>query len=401
LKIETSFFSLSLTSAKNVACIFVLCWICAVIFDHKRFFVRSGLEKPILAFFAVVVFSACFSSYGPAGDRWRAVTELAVYATYFYAALYVIGARTAGYRVAALLFGCAVIVALINVVYHFKVGTWVIIDQAFPLWDGKNAQGLYMVLALSTGYALFSSSRGTSRALSVFLVIGLFVIFLALVYSYSRGAWIALIAMVIACGFMRVWRVIVVALIALTILMILPHRKVFHRFRSIPHMGDGNVAKRFSVWRGSLRMLEKHPVFGVGPGQFREAFGQMDASHDRISGGERNKQTMRFADHAHNVFFQVAAETGLAGFAVFLWLCGAIVSRGARRLKDDADKRGQSLAVTAFAALAAFTTFSMVDCSWTGRFSGSSFLHINLIMALFVAMLCERRPPGRLNTDAG
>ena len=69
------------------------------------------------------------------------------------------------------------------------------------------------------------------------------------------------------------------------------------------------------------------------------------------------------------------------GLAAFLWgatLVARAAARGARA--------GPGLAAGIAAALAAFAAYSCVDCSWTGRFTGSSFMHINLIVALLAAM---------------
>ena len=43
---------------------------------------------------------------------------------------------------------------------------------------------------------------------------------------------------------------------------------------------------------------------------------------------------------------------------------------------------GRAMVQGIAAALAAFLVFSLVDCSWTGSFTGGSFMHINLTIIL-------------------
>ena len=75
----------------------------------------------------------------------------------------------------------------------------------------------------------------------------------------------------------------------------------------------GDVVRR-EQWQAAIIATKEHPFFGWGYGNF---YSQVD----RIK-KENNMQTQFYSDaHAHNTFLEVAAGTGLIGFAVFLlWL---------------------------------------------------------------------------------
>lgn len=63
---------------------------------------------------------------------------------------------------------------------------------------------------------------------------------------------------------------------------------------------------RIIAWKAGLRMIERHPLMGIGLGEFKP---QMDAYADPGVG---------FSSIAHNTYLEVASETGLPNFFIFL-----------------------------------------------------------------------------------
>ena len=104
----------------------------------------------------------------------------------------------------------------------------------------------------------------------------------ALVFSFSRGAWLAVAAalavtlIMVAGGWHgRCWRTGAVGaagLLAAAALNRLPER--------IVHQGSGLI--RIDLWRSALQMLRDHPVFGVGLDQFLNQYQgpYFDAAHE-------------------------------------------------------------------------------------------------------------------------
>ncbi len=402
LKFSTPLGGVSLTSAKNVAILLSLIWLIAMLSNPRRYLTPCRLAPPLLLFVGVSIVSAILSPFGKPVERWEAILELALYCAFLYTCLYLF--RTAAKRrtVLRLLFHIAVFVAAVDIVYHYRQGLWLILDQGYPFWDGKNALGLFMAMTLSLCTALIVSApksggeledkkcASTKRRNSL-LFVGLFFIFLCLIYSYSRGAWLAMIGATLAFGLLRLWKLIALVAIAALLLVILPHRKASHRFRSIWRMRDGNVARRVVVWKDAIEMIQERPLLGVGPGEFRTAYIQSGTSARSAVKPDSPKERMRFFEHAHNLFLQVGAETGLAGLLALMWMFVVIVRAARHHLKTAQNLKQAKIFNAVIAALVAFLVFSLVDCSWTGRFSGSSFMHINLIVVLLLAMLLTEK----------
>ena len=82
------------------------------------------------------------------------------------------------------------------------------------------------------------------------------------------------------------------------------------RFKSLLDFGETSNSQRIEIWKKSLVSIERHPVTGVGIGNFPIVLGQ-------------NIQLTKAGSSAHNIYLQVASEMGIpAGliFLLFLWL---------------------------------------------------------------------------------
>ncbi|HZI93979.1 MAG TPA: O-antigen ligase family protein, partial [Patescibacteria group bacterium] len=81
------------------------------------------------------------------------------------------------------------------------------------------------------------------------------------------------------------------------------------RLQSVAEFGsEPSLSARLIGWRYTLRILHDYPIVGSGLGTFPEAWIYY------YPGG-----TAGIWKEAHNDYLQVAAETGIAGAAVFAW----------------------------------------------------------------------------------
>lgn len=80
-----------------------------------------------------------------------------------------------------------------------------------------------------------------------------------------------------------------------------------HRFRSIIDLGETSNAQRIEIWKKSLISIAKHPVLGVGIGNFPVVLNE-------------NIELAKAGASAHNIYLHVAAEMGLPALLIFLVL---------------------------------------------------------------------------------
>lgn len=125
------------------------------------------------------------------------------------------------------------------------------------------------------------------------------------------------------------------------------------------HAGvDSALSGRGRIWAAAWCMAKQHPVNGVGPRGFREAFPACDPEPDKIAAWGLGP-----AFHAHQLVLEILSETGVIG--LLLWLAAAAMARRAWRYAE-ADARDAAypamlaLAVTVFpfnTHLAFYSTF--------------------------------------------
>ncbi len=156
----------------------------------------------------------------------------------------------------------------------------------------------------------------------------------ALYLSFSRGAWLgaaAAIGTMIVFAPRRVWiglglaGVAAIALIGLSSAGLLPS-SISERLadatdllnirdvRGVP-INDTNYAliERQAHWQAAVNMLTDHPWTGVGFANYQPAYEQYRLLNWPMPLG-----------HAHNIYLNFAAETGLPGLAAYLLLWGVV-----------------------------------------------------------------------------
>jgi len=129
---------------------------------------------------------------------------------------------------------------------------------------------------------------------------------------------------------------------------------------------NNSIIQRFYYWKTSLKMIKDHPLTGIG---WRK-FGLLYEFYKPLSAN--------ISHYSHNVFLQIAAETGLLGLFSFLWLIFMFLKTGLRVIKDN--KQEQALKIGLFIAACAFLLHNLIDLSF--YFGQASFFWW-IILGLF------------------
>ncbi len=90
---------------------------------------------------------------------------------------------------------------------------------------------------------------------------------------------------------------------------------------------DDALSGRARIWSAAWCIIQSHPVNGVGPRGFREAFPACDPQPERIA-----EWGLGPAHHAHQIVLEILSETGAIG--LLLWLAGAAMARRAWRYAE-------------------------------------------------------------------
>ena len=205
-------------------------------------------------------------------------------------------------------------------------------------WD-PSIYGRFLVVAIlaTLVIALCSSRREVVLGAAALIA----VVWTGLLFSFSQSSFAALIAgVLLAAAFVWRWRsataVGLAAVVMLTVGFSAP--QVRDNLLDQSRRGlDRATSGRWGLIEDGARIALDHPVAGVGLGGFKRAYAERT--------GLRGEEPAKAA--SHNTPITVAAETGLPGLGLLLWLVGAAIVATLRH----AGKRRLTGRVSLFAAL--------------------------------------------------
>ena len=169
-----------------------------------------------------------------------------------------------------------------------------------------NVYGEFLIFAISVCLvAIFMSSDLKSR----FAFCGILALqFVNLALTYSRGCYISVFAIILVIIWMCDKRLLGFGIFAIPFLPYVLPRNIISRLMSIgSYLNDGSVTYRFSIWKGALSVIANHWFEGTGIGTV--AF-MLRYNNYMVSGTP--------AQHAHNMFLQIAIELSVFALIVFL-----------------------------------------------------------------------------------
>ena len=283
-------------------------------------------------------------------------------------------------------------------------------DAASPVLStvGRaNFMGSYLVLVipLTIGRTVL-----TRRRWPYALLIAGQVVCLAL--TQARGAWIGLIAAVLAglCAWALATRDRRPALVALLILGLLAalvillnwpdgplaaleHLPGLDRIATLAQTDRGSSAARLTIWRATLRLATARPWLGYGPETMRAVFARVFPPQLVYYQGRHTT-----VDRAHNLWLDLGMSSGLAGIVAFVALLAGFVWLAWRGLRDD---RGQWHKAV-WAALVAGIAGHLADLQFSFDLTASATIFwLSLALGAFLGRARDRaRPPSTAEPTA-
>lgn len=178
-------------------------------------------------------------------------------------------------------------------------------------------------LAAIIVYSLFLTPGKSSKATALVTVGGVFLL-LFLILTGSRGWWLA---SAVAMAGMTIHHIIIdrgrtkaLIVAVVGILFVLGSVAVFPQVRARINrtgLSDPNVVYRRNMAIMAWEVIKDNPLTGIGPGQVpfaKEYYDRMDVMNLPQETGYLQKK------HFHNMYLQAAAEFGLPGALIFLFI---------------------------------------------------------------------------------
>lgn len=161
--------------------------------------------------------------------------------------------------------------------------------------------GYFLLLIYPLPLAISLDNRGAVKNL---WRMGAVLIIAAIFLTFSMGAWVSFFLSLpfLTLTFKKKWPVAILMVIIIS-LMLFPLFR--HNFLAGFSLGYGStIMARVEVWKEAWRSIYLRPILGIGLGQFSASAKPYYAPQ---------------MYNAFNVFFHLAAVTGLLGLSFFLW----------------------------------------------------------------------------------
>ena len=281
----------------------------------KEMTAGRGTDVKYLYFYALAYALATALSIGRGGSL--SISALIVIFTLFpIVILYAIETRNAFRALVGLMVFSGAMVALVGLYQYFIIRSpgsdaWVdgnmfnIAVRAYSTFQNPNILGAYLLLMIPfAGGALLAVRE---RALRLMILGATLLMGVALILTFSRGAYLGALVAVGLFLILLDRRLIFLGIFGLIVAAVLMPDAILMRFLSIGDMGDTSTTYRVSIWLGTLDMVRDYWLVGIGPGldTWRLVY-PLYAFAATI------------AHHSHNLFLQILVETGVVGMVLFL-----------------------------------------------------------------------------------
>lgn len=348
---------------------------------------------PPLLFLAAVLLSVPGAQDSAAA--WKQGLRWAEFALVFLLAATAVRKREQATRLLQVLFGAAAALAAFGLFQCLMGDRWaanvaqaarrvdtmqgIAATRAYATFGHPNLFAGYLILVLPLAFGSLLEEKHRLRQVllgAVVLVMGL-----ALALTYSRGGWLgagAGLGLVLGSYFPRhprkaAW--ILFAAVAVAAGMLLSSPKLQARLSALGSVSrDAAVTGRIGYQKMALAMIREKPWLGHGGGNYPrvlERYVQSDSKGHKYLDA-----------HIHNLYSQIAIETGVAGLAAFLAFIGIAIGyvvRGVRRLPPGEDRTRLIAALAGAVAFLIHNNFDVLIVTSRG-------IHFALILGLGSAL---------------
>lgn len=190
----------------------------------------------------------------------------------------------------------------------FSIVTDFVSTRASATFDNPLILAAYLIIILPVSiYSLFELKEKWQRITAGVCVL---LIFGGIAATYSRGAYLAVIVMLVVLMFLGKKQAVGIAALFAGILLILP-QSVYQRLFAILQL-DVSTVTRLAIWGGCLKVFTENPLFGVGAGT------------ENVTNLLQNRFGIN-QPHAHSLYFELLVEGGLISILFFVAVLSLLV----------------------------------------------------------------------------
>ncbi len=244
-----------------------------------------------------------------------------------------------------------------------------------PFYNDHTAYGAVLSMFIPV-LAILGFRRKSSFPLRCITLTLLAVFMIALVFSYSRAAWLSLAAASVV--WIIIWlrigmrSLVAFSLISLSFIFMLRHDIVremeknrqdssanfYEHIRSMTNItSDASNVERINRWKSAIGMFNEKPVFGWGPGTYMFLYAPFQYSYDRTIISTNSAD----GGDAHSEYLGPLAESGLPGLISLLVLIFTVLYTGFRLCRNLRHRRDRMLATGILVGLITYLVHGVLN----------------------------------------
>ncbi|MEW5762963.1 MAG: O-antigen ligase family protein [Bacillota bacterium] len=218
--------------------------------------------------------------------------------------------------------------------------------RAFSVTINPNVLGSFLTLAIPLCIAFLLTSRRLSLRLLYLGALG--TLLLCLLLTFSRGSWLVCLLSLFTFALLCEPRILAgVGILVLAAPRVVP--EVYSRFvylLSPAYIASSSRGGRLAYWQEALTKVKSHPLVGEGLGRF--------------GGPAAIKANLSIA-HVDNYYLKTAAEGGLIGLGVLIWLLLLAIRTGYQAVARAATPHSRSICAAILSGLVAVIFHNVIE----------------------------------------
>ncbi|MDD3115637.1 MAG: O-antigen ligase family protein [Anaerovibrio sp.] len=178
-------------------------------------------------------------------------------------------------------------------------------NRVFSTWENPNILAAYLdaVICVLLGFFVRLEERRVRLALGAAMLACL----VCLAMTYARGAFLTVVLILGGYGVLKDKRILLMLLVVIGGILFLDP-VLLERMKTAFSVMDTSSEMRIAMWESTLQMIMDHPLLGIGWGAYWMVYPLYDTY---IVDGSVTLV------HAHNIYLNYWAETGLIGGTAF------------------------------------------------------------------------------------
>ena len=268
------------------------------------------------------------------------------------------------------------VVSLIIVIFytiqrHLGYGIWdkeVANFVCNPFYKDHTSYGAALAMYIPF-LLMFSFGSFVTKKEKIISLVGLGILIIGFIFSYTRAAWLSLI---IAAGVYVIVKLkirfqpLFITFSTVLVLLILFWSQIemgleqnaeqssanfkTHISSMTNISSDASNLERINRWSCAIRMFEDKPFFGFGPGTYMFQYARYQLNEDRTIISTNSAD----GGNAHSEYLGPLSESGVLGMLTFLLIIGVVVYTAVHTYMRLTDKRLKSFVLAALIALVTY-----------------------------------------------